>query len=120
MSSTGCLLNSGATHDLVRAGKHRCQGQGERSLRSETWTLDQQMLKFVYATEVRFFEVYTENFMDGKEDKSKVLEKSDTGRKLYATIRRRKGKYWGNFMKLLRLECIVTTEKLNDKRSRGR
>jgi hypothetical protein len=86
----------------------------------ETWTISKKVKQLIEAAEMWFMRRMLRIPWTDKKSNEKVLEEAETRRKLYSKIRKRQAKFFGHVMRQKKLEYIVTSGKIDGKRTRGR
>ena len=104
----------------VRRRILRCYVEPIMLYGSEAWTINQQVQKHKETTEMWFLRRTLSIPWTARKINEEVLNEAGETRKLLITTRRRQAKFFGHVMRRKQLEHLVTTEKLNGKRCRGR
>ena len=87
---------------------------------AETWTISKAMKKTLEAAEMWFLRKMMKISWTEKKTNELVLEMAGTQRKLMSTICKRQLQVFGHIMRKNGIENLVTTGKVEGKRSRGR
>ncbi|GFO17488.1 hypothetical protein PoB_004399300 [Plakobranchus ocellatus] len=86
----------------------------------EAWTISKQIKDKLEATEIWFLRRILRIPWTAKKTNERVLNEANKRKSLVRTIRKRQTTFLGHIMRREKLEYLITTGKLEGKRSRGR
>ena len=85
----------------------------------EAWTMNSQAEKHLMAVEMWFLRRMQRIPWTARKTNDQELQETNENRKLIREIRRRESKFFGHVMRINGLENLVTTGKIEGKRTRG-
>jgi hypothetical protein len=87
---------------------------------SEAWTINRLARNHIEATEMWFYRRMLRTPWTDKKRNDDILKEVNSKRELHTRIRRRQSTFFEHIMRRGKMEHIVTTGRMNNKRGRGR